>query len=140
MAKLELTYHQAFPEDGDPGWHAGWMPEGRRVHATPMRCNPGEPHWAGSVEDLDRCECNGDGTCNLCLIRENDGLVFTRVTGCYRSANSAIRALQQWAANPDAPPPPAPFNLSAGLLEPRKPQRGHELTINGEAGIAGVAQ
>ena len=112
MAKLELTYHQAFPEDGDPGWHAGWMPDGRRVHATPIRCNPGEPHWAGSVEDLDRCECNGDGTCNLCLIRENDGLVFTRVTGCYRSANSAIRALQQWAANPDAPPPPAPFNCS----------------------------
>ena len=70
MAKLELTYHQAFPEDGDPGWHAGWMPDGRRVHATPMRCNPGEPHWAGSVEDLNRCECNGDGTCNLCLIRE----------------------------------------------------------------------
>ena len=26
------------------------------------------------------------------------------------------------------------------LLEPRKPQRGHELTINGEAGIAGIAQ
>ena len=77
-----------------------------------MRCNPGEAHWAGSVEDLDRCECNGDGTCNLCLIRENDGLVFTRVTGCYRSANSAIRALQQWAANPDVPPPPAPFNCS----------------------------
>ena len=74
MAKLELTYHQAFPEDGDPGWHAGWMLDGRRVHATPMRCNPGEPHWAGSVEDLDRCECKGDGTCNLCLIRENDGL------------------------------------------------------------------
>ena len=63
MAKLELTYHQAFPEDGDPGWHAGWMLDGRRVHATPMRCNPGEPHWAGSVEDLDRCECNDDGTC-----------------------------------------------------------------------------
>ena len=42
MAKLELTYHQAFPEDGDPGWHAGWMLDGRRVHATPMRCNPGE--------------------------------------------------------------------------------------------------
>ena len=100
MAKLELTYHQAFPEDGDPGWHAGWMPDGRRVHATPIRCNPGEPHWTGSVEDPDRCECNGDGTCNLCLIRENDGLVFTRVTGCYRSANSAVRALQQWAAKP----------------------------------------
>ena len=112
MEKLELTYHQAFPEDDDPGWHAGWMPDGRRVHATPMRCNPGEPHWTGSVEDLDRCECNGDGTCNLCLIRENDGLVFTRVTGCYRSANSAVRALQQWAANPDAPLPPAPFNCS----------------------------
>ena len=112
MAKLELTYHQAFPEDGAPGWHAGWMPDGRRVHATPMHCNPGEPHWTGSVEDPDRCECNGDGTCNLCLIRENDGLVFTRVTGCYRSANSAVRALQQWAANPDAPLPPAPFNCS----------------------------
>ena len=53
MAKLELTYHQAFPEDGDPGWHAGWMLDGRRVHATPMRCNPGELHWAGSVEDLE---------------------------------------------------------------------------------------
>ena len=112
MAKLELTYHQAFPEEGDLGWHAGWMPDGRRVHATPIRCNPGEPHWAGSVEDLDRCECNGDGTCNLCLIRENDGLMFTRVTGCYRSANSAVRALQQWATNPDAPLPPAPFNCS----------------------------
>ena len=110
MAKLELTYHQAFPEDGDPGWHAGWMPDGRRVHATTIRCNPGEPHWAGSVEDLDRCECNGDGTCNLCLIREDGGLVFTRVTGCYRSANSAVRALQHWAANPDGPQPPAPFN------------------------------
>ena len=26
------------------------------------------------------------------------------------------------------------------LLEPRKPQRGHELTINGEAGVAGIAE
>ena len=113
MAKLELTYHQAFPEEGDPGWHAGRMPDGRRVHTTRFPCNPRELHWAGSVEDPDRCECDqNDGTCNLCLIRENGGLVFTRVTGCYRSANSAVRALQQWAANPDAPLPPAPWHCT----------------------------
>ena len=110
MAKLELTYYQLFPEDGDPGWHASRLPDGRRVHATRFPCNTRELHWAGSVEDPDRCECDqNDGTCNLCLIRENGGLVFTRVTGCYRSANSAVRALQQWAANPDAPPQPSPW-------------------------------
>ena len=32
------------------------------------------------------------------------------------------------------------FSLSTGLLEPQKPQRGHELTINGEAGVAGIAE
>ena len=110
MAKLELTYYQLFPEDGDPGWHGGRMPDGRRVHATRFPCNTRELHWAGSVEDPDRCECDqNDGTCNLCLIRENGRLVFTRVTGCYRSANSAVKALQQWAANPDAPLRPAPW-------------------------------
>ena len=110
MAQLELTYHQMFPEDGDPGWHAGQLTDGRRVHAASMPCNPGELHWAGSVEDLDACECDHSGTCNLCLIRAEGGLVFTSVTGCYRSANSAVRALQHWASNPDGPQPPAPFN------------------------------
>ena len=32
------------------------------------------------------------------------------------------------------------FSFSAGLLEPRKPQQGHELSINEEAGIAGITQ
>ena len=36
--------------------------------------------------------------------------MFTKVTGCYRFANSAVRALKFWAAHPDAPQPPAPFN------------------------------
>ena len=110
MAVLELAYHQMFPEDGDPGWHAGKLPDGRRVHAASMPCQPGELHWAGSVEDPNACECDGNGACNLCLIRDDGGLVFTRVTGCYRSANSAVRALRHWAANPDGPQPPAPFN------------------------------
>ncbi len=110
MAQLELTYHQMFPEDGDPGWHAGQLPDSRRVHSAAILCRPGNLHWAGSVEDPDACECERAGTCNLCLIRQDGGLVFSRVTGCYRSANSAVRALQHWAANPDAPPPPAPFN------------------------------
>ena len=110
MTVLELAYHQMFPEDGDPGWHAGQLPDGRRVHAASMPCKPGELHRAGSVEDPNACECDGNGACNLCLIRDDGGLVFTRVTGCYRYANSTVRALQHWAANPDAPPPPAPFD------------------------------
>ena len=110
MAQLELTYQQMFPEDGDPGWHAGQLPDGRRVHAAAILCQPGNLHWAGSVEDSNACECEKAGTCNLCLIRQDGGLVFTRVTGCYRSANSAVRALQHWAANPDGPQPPAPFD------------------------------
>ena len=110
MADLELTYIQTFAEEGDPGWHAGQLDDGRRVHATAIPCSPGSVHWAGSVEDADACECAGAGTCNLCLIRQDGGLVFTKVTGCYRSANSAVRALKFWAAHPDAPQPPAPFN------------------------------
>ena len=110
MAQLELTHIQMFPKEGDPGWHAGQLPDGRRVHAAAIPCAPGTVHWSGSVEDADACECDGAGTCNLCLIRQDGGLVFTRVTGCYRSANSAVRALQHWAAHPNAPQPPAPFN------------------------------
>lgn len=110
MAQLELTYHQMFPEDGDPGWYAGQLPDGRRVYAAAILCQPGNLHWAGSVEDPDACECEKAGTCNLCLIRAQGDLIFTKVTGCYRSANSAVRALQHWVANPAAPPPPAPFN------------------------------
>ena len=102
MAKLELTYHRLFPEEGDPGWHAGWMPDGRRVHATPIRCNPGEPHWTGSVEDPTACECGGDGTCNLCLIRESGGLVFTRVTvDVQRKATVlCVKRSRRWDSRP----------------------------------------
>ena len=110
MTVLELAYHQMFPEDGDPGWHAGQLTDGRRVHAAAMPCQPGQLHWAGSVEDGATCQCGDAGTCNLCLIRAHGGLVFRRVTGCYRSANSAVRARRHWAANPDGPQPPAPFN------------------------------
>ncbi len=110
MAQLELTYIRMFAENGDPGWHAGQLEDGRRVHATAIPCGPGAVHWSGSVEDATACECDGTGTCNLCLIRQEGGLVFTKVTGCYRSANSAVRALKFWASHPDAPQPPAPFN------------------------------
>ena len=110
MAQLELTYIRMFAEEGDPGWHAGQLDDGRRVHATAIPCGPGIVHCSGSVEDSTACECDGTGACNLCRIRQDGGLVFTRVTGCYRSANSAVRALQHWAANPDGPQPPAPSN------------------------------
>ena len=111
MAELELIHIEMFAEDGDPGWYAGRMPDGRRVHAAHMVCSAGTRHWTGSVEDPDRCDCDQtEGTCRFCQIRHDGGLVFTKVTGCYRSANSAVRALKFWAANPDAPPPPAPFN------------------------------
>ncbi len=110
MADLELTHIRMFAEDGDPGWHAGRLEDGRRVHAAAIPCNPGELHWSGSVEDSTACECGGAGTCNLCRIRADGSLVYTKVTGCYRSANSAVRALKHWAAHPDATPPPAPFN------------------------------
>ena len=88
MADLELIYIQMFPKEGDPGWHAGQLTDGRRVHAVAIPCNAGELHWSGSVEDATACECDGAGTCNLCLIRAEGGFVFTKVTGCYRSANS----------------------------------------------------
>ena len=39
------------------------------------------------------------------------------MTGCYRSANSAVRALQQWAANPDAPLPPAPWQCESTTMQ-----------------------
>ena len=110
MAQLELTYHQMFPEDGDRSWYAGQLRDGRRVHAAAILCQPANLHWAGGVEDPNACECQQAGTCNLCLIRQDGGLVFTHVTGCYRSANSAVRALRHWVPNPDAPPPAAPFN------------------------------
>ncbi len=110
MAQLELTYHQMFPEDCDRGWYAGQLPDGRRLHAAAILCQPANLHWAGGVEDPDACECEHAGTCNLCLIRQDGGLVFTRVTGCYRSANSAVRALQHWAQHPEGPQPPVPPN------------------------------
>ncbi len=110
MADLELIHIEMFAEDGDSGWHAGQLDDGRRVHAAAILCAPRTVHWSGSVEDATACECHGAGTCNPCLIRADGGLVFTKVTGCYRSANSAVRALKFWASNPDAPPPPAPFN------------------------------
>ena len=100
MPQLELTYIRMFAEEGDPGWHAGQLDDGRRVHATAIACQPGVVHWSGSVEDSTACECSGAGTCNLCLIRQEGDLVFTKVTGCYRSANSAVRALKFWASNP----------------------------------------
>lgn len=110
MPKLELEHCNPFPEDG-PGWYAGRMPDGRRVHAASTACSPGNFHWSGSVEDHDRCDCNqAEGNCGFCQIRQQGGLIFTKVTGCYRSSNSAVRALQQWATNPDAPPPPAPWH------------------------------
>ena len=110
MPQLELTYHQMFSEEGHPGWHSGQLPYGRRVHASSFACQPGQLHWAGSVEDPDACECGGNGSRNLCLIRADGGLVYSRLTGCYRSANSAVRALQHCAENPDGPQPPTPFN------------------------------
>ncbi len=110
MPKLELECCNPFPEDS-PGWYAGRMPDGRRVHATPMVCGTSARHWTGSVEDADRCDCaQAEGACRFCQIREQGGPVFTKVTGCYRSANSAVHALTFWANHPDAPPPPAPFN------------------------------
>ena len=117
MADLELNHIQMFAKEGDPGWHAGHLPDGRRVHAAAIPCHPGELHWSGSVEDADACECDGAGACNLCLIRAEGGLVFTKVTGCYRSANSAVRALQHWAAKPDGPQPPAPFNCGWATIQ-----------------------
>ena len=111
MTVLELAYHQMFPEDGDPGWHAGQLPDGRRVHAASMPCQPGELHWAGSVEDADACQCDGSGSCNLCLIRQDGGLVFTRVHGAATAPPTAPCApCGHWAANPDGPQPQAPFN------------------------------
>ncbi len=107
MACLELIHIEMFVKDGDPSWYAGRMPDGCRVHATHMVCSAGARHWTGSVEDHDRCDCDQtEGTCRFCLIREQGDLVFTKVTGCYRFANSAVRALWHWAANPHTPPPP----------------------------------
>ena len=110
MTELELTRHQMFPQEGGTGWYAGRLDDGRRVHVSAMLCNPVELHWAGSVEDATACECDGKDACKLCLIRQDGGLVFTKVTGCYRSSKSAVRVLKSWAANPEAPQPAAPFN------------------------------
>ena len=117
MADLELIHIRMFAEEGDPGWYAGQLDDGRSVHATRISCTPREFHWSGSVEDATACECDGAGTCNLCLIRQDGGLVFTKVTGCYRSANSAVRALKFWAAHPDAQQPPAPFNCGWATMQ-----------------------
>ena len=83
MADLELIYIQMFPKEGDPGWH-----------------------WSGSAEDPDACQCHGAGAYNLWPVPAKGRLIFTRVTGCYRAANSAVRALGPRAANPHTPPPP----------------------------------
>ena len=128
MTNLKLEYCNLFPEDG-PGWYAGEMPDGRRVHAVRMACSPGQLHWAGSVEDPSQCDCDrSEGRCTFCRIRDDGDVVFTKVTGCYRSANSAVRALQHWAANPDSPPQPArwqcPWTAMRSLLcggEPNAP-------------------
>lgn len=34
MADLELTYIRTFTNEGDPGWYAGQLDDGRRAHAT----------------------------------------------------------------------------------------------------------
>ena len=51
-------------------------------------CNPGELHWSGSAEDDTARECHGAGAGSLCPTRADGSLIFTKVTGCYRSANS----------------------------------------------------
>ena len=88
MAVRELAHHQMFPEDGDPSWYANRLPDDRSVRVASMSCNPDGIHWEGSVKDPNACEC--DGTCNLCLIRADGGLIPTGVMGFYRSANSAV--------------------------------------------------
>ena len=120
MPKLKLEYCNPFPADG-PGWYAGEMPDGRRVHAMPMACSLSQIHWAGSVEDPDWCDCNKtEGRCTFCRIRDDGDVVFTKVTGCYRSSNGAVRALQHWAANPDGPPPPARWQCAwTAMKSPR---------------------
>ena len=51
MADLELACIRMFAAAGDPGWHAGRLDDGRRVHATAIPCGPGVVRWSGSVED-----------------------------------------------------------------------------------------
>ena len=111
MAELELIHIEMFAEDGDPGWYAGRMPDGRRVHATHTVCSAGTRHWTGSVEDSDRCDCDQtEGTCRFCQIRqqgdlglhEGHGLLPLRqqrrtrpaVLGIEPKRSAAARALQ----------------------------------------------
>ena len=90
------------------GVYAGRPPGGRRVHVTLMACRPSGQHWGSSVDNPARCDCHrteGNGT--LCGIRHGGDAVSTKVTECYRSPKSALRALQHWAAEPDGTPQPA---------------------------------
>ena len=79
------------------------MPDGRPVHAALMACSPCELHWASSVEDPDRCDSDkAEGICAFCHIRDGGDAIFTKVTGCYRSSNRAVRASNNGQTTPTA--------------------------------------
>ena len=120
MAAIELAYHQMFPEDGDPGWHAGQLPDGRRVHASAVACSPGQLHWAGSVEDPHACECECTGTCNLCLIRQDGGLASTRARDATPQPTAPCAPSSTGRPTPPEPSRPLP---STALGPPCKPSR-----------------
>ena len=110
MALLELK-HQKLPYEDRLGWYQGQLPDGRWAFAVPSPCAGPEPHWVGTVEDPERCDCGtSEETCTFCEARQHDYIVLTKVTGCYRSAKSAIKALQGWAAFSGGQKPPVSWN------------------------------
>ena len=62
MADLELIHIQMSAKDGDPGWHAGQLDDGRSIHAAAIPCAPGIVHWSGSVEEPNVCDGDAPAT------------------------------------------------------------------------------
>lgn len=51
MADLGLIHIQMFADEGDPGWYAGQLGDGRRVHGPAILCSPSIVNWAEYVGD-----------------------------------------------------------------------------------------
>ena len=116
MPTIGFRHYAAEPDE--PGWRAAQLPDGRTVHVAPMGCSGNDLHWSGTVEDPERCDCDRcDGKCEFCQMRERGRVVFTKLTGCYRSANSAQQALIHQLNHPDGPTPKAPWHCEWNATE-----------------------
>ena len=110
MPDLSFAEYRA-TSGGKDRWLAGRLPHGSWICVVPINCNAADTHWVVCMEDPDLCDCElHDQVCAFCMIRASSGTILSRITGCYRSRKSAVRALQQRVNHSQGTMPPAPWH------------------------------